>query len=330
VDEISFWKQKITQFFHDPPGKPFTGFPGAGGHKALSDRLFQTFKEHNRDRWKYFILSPDWAAAGADRPILTTPWGTKGVAPINVRWPNHPIITHPLATGYRLELLPSADASNPEITGAEEAPDRMTQLQEDQVDAAKELGDLLKDWSDPSELKQSFIRLWRRFREELIKRNSGEGKIIGDALWEEMPADTRTPDHSIWDHLKVTTALSFMNPHWMFKPKDWVEDRWNEGAQQPWFLRFSLGPTQAFISEARTSRDLWIGSFLLADLAWHAMASFVESYGPDCIVYPDLCGNPRADCWLFENFRDSLKNDANPSTFAAVLPNAFVVLLPRL
>ena len=34
--------------------------------------------------------------------------------------------------------------------------------------------------------------------------------LRGDLLWAEMPADTRCPDHSIWDHMRVTTALAFL------------------------------------------------------------------------------------------------------------------------
>jgi CRISPR-associated protein Cmr2 len=95
-------------------------------------------------------------------------------------------------------------------------------------------------------------------------------------------------------------------------------------------LRFALGPTQEFIEQSRTSRDLWISSFLLADFSWHAMQPFVERYGPDCIVYPDLRANPRADCWLFDSHQYALpENEKNPSTFAAVLPGVFVSLVPR-
>ncbi|MEZ5584380.1 MAG: type III-B CRISPR-associated protein Cas10/Cmr2 [Candidatus Competibacteraceae bacterium] len=97
-------------------------------------------------------------------------------------------------------------------------------------------------------------------------------------------------------------------------------------------LRFSIGPVQRFVEEARTTRDLWIRlrHFLLSDLIWHAMLPIVKRYGPDCIVYPDLRGNPLVDVWLNGENPQALPEYArNPSTFAAMLPNVFVALVPR-
>jgi CRISPR-associated protein len=97
-----------------------------------------------------------------------------------------------------------------------------------------------------------------------------------------MPADTRCPDHSIWDHLRVTTALAFLS----------CKIQNADDPRAPWLLRFSIGPVQRFIEKSRTTRDLWLSSFLLSDLIWHAMLPIIQRYGPDCIVYPDLQGNP--------------------------------------
>ena len=36
-------------------------------------------------------------------------------------------------------------------------------------------------------------------------------------------------------------------------------------------LHFSLGPVQGFVVQARRTRDLWAGSFLLSRLALEAM-----------------------------------------------------------
>lgn len=336
MDERQFWQQKIIQFFHDPPGKPFVGFLGAGKHTDLAKKLFDVFQTNNQKRLRYFIRTPDWASAGADRPLVSTP-RLKGVAPISVAWRkgDRSFITHPLAPGFRL-MLPVPPSTEVEPRDVEEGSPEEEEgahpwesLRAEQLAIAKKLGKDIGDWNDVAQIQKAYVKLWRRFRDDLVDRRIARSALAGDSLWEEMPSDTRCPDHSIWDHLKVTTALAFMKPHWMFKPVEWLEDRWDEGAREPWLLRMSLGPTQAFIAESRTSRDLWVSSFLLADLAWHAMEPFVEQYGPDCIVYPDLRGNPRADCWLYEHYRDALADEANPGTFAAVLPNAFVALIPR-
>jgi CRISPR-associated protein Cmr2 len=55
-------------------------------------------------------------------------------------------------------------------------------------------------------------------------------------------------------------------------------------------LSFSLGPVQDFIAAARTTRDLWTGSYLLSWLTAHAIAAIVDQGGE--ILSPDVSGNP--------------------------------------
>lgn len=51
-------------------------------------------------------------------------------------------------------------------------------------------------------------------------------------------------------------------------------------------LHFTLGPVQSFVAQARRTRDLWAGSFLLSWLAGHAMKVVVENGGE--ILVPDV------------------------------------------
>lgn len=44
-------------------------------------------------------------------------------------------------------------------------------------------------------------------------------------------------------------------------------------------LHFTLGPVQSFVEQARRTRDLWAGSFLLSYLAGHAMKAVIEGGG---------------------------------------------------
>jgi len=55
-------------------------------------------------------------------------------------------------------------------------------------------------------------------------------------------------------------------------------------------LHFTLGPVQGFVAQARRTRDLWAGSFLLSWLAGKAMAA-VEA-GGGTIVLPAVDGDP--------------------------------------
>lgn len=132
---------------------------------------------------------------------------------------------------------------------------------------------------------------------------------------------------------RVASALSFMNMPTSTKalPTALPAER------EPWLVQFSLSGIQSFIRTARTTRDLWIGSFLLSDLAFSAMLPIIEQYGPTAILYPDLRGNPRMDAWLDEAKPqwNALRKDLEPSlfgtdatSFAAVVPNSFVAVVP--
>lgn len=315
MDEFAFWQQKLIQFFHDPPGKPFASLPRAGGHTKVARQIFDAFQQHGEKRqWRYSYRVADWAASGADRPYLVSP-KQKGTSPLgSISWPTHPWITHPLAPNQRVRIPTSRrELAREDLFGTD---DFEIAFQE-QVDAVREIGALVDDWADANSLRAAFTILWRRLREDLL------GNSNGDPLWNVVPADSRCPDHSIWDHLKVVTALAFMKPHrWKDEPRD-------EGAQEPWMLRMTLGPVGKFIEQSRTTRDLWLSSFLLSDLAFAALSPFIETYGPDCVVYPDLFRNPRADSWLYRHHREALAPGADPCTFAAVLPESFVVLAPK-
>ncbi len=344
MDKTAFWQQKLIQFFHDPPAKPYFRYGRSKWFEALVQRIMgeedgnkllakKSLKGHKRIaaalyqaqsgmELKYTIGAPDWCAGGADRPLL---YARNRSDSVNVYWsePANRIIVHPLAEGYQLQVEPLL--GDDDLTRRELA----QSLLEAEMEVAADQDLPHPVWDDPEGLEVAFVTLWRRFRDELIaRRNPLDGRPGSDPLWEEMPADSRCPDHSIWDHLRVTTALAFLKPHRM-NERAWLDNQWSEGAREPWLLRFSIGPAQGFIAEARTGRDLWTGSMLLAELAWAAMQPFVERYGPDCILYPDLRANPRVDTWLYDAYPDALRPGANPSSFAAILPNAFVVLVPK-
>ena len=62
-------------------------------------------------------------------------------------------------------------------------------------------------------------------------------------LWRLLPADTRVPDHSIWSHLDIVSALAGA-----------MQDA--ELASAPALLSMSFGPVQGFIAQARSTSDL--------------------------------------------------------------------------
>jgi CRISPR-associated protein Cmr2 len=119
-----------------------------------------------------------------------------------------------------------------------------------------------------------FLFLWRFYPEIFPKIN-------------KHPADSRAPNHSIYDHLVQTSAIVSALPN-------------------PAFLLFTIGPVQSFISKARKTSDLWAGSYMLSYLIWESVKPLIEEFGPDIIIYPNLFGQPLVDRWLyFEIFKNS-------------------------
>jgi len=78
-------------------------------------------------------------------------------------------------------------------------------------------------------------------------------------------------------------------------------------------LHFTLGPVQGFIADARRTRDLWAGSFLLSWLSGHAMAALDEAGGK--IIFPEVAGDD-----LFEAIRNGRIGSA---PYVGSLPNRF-------
>lgn len=168
--------------------------------------------------------------------------------------------------------------------------------------------------------RRKLLACWR-FGPELAE-DEDFGKL--GELWKLLPADTRIPDHSIWDHLDLASAFAGA---FAADPKGEVA-----------LLALSIGPVQGFIAAARKMDDLWAGSHLLSRLSWEAMRPLCEALGPDAILFPRLRGIPQVDLWLRDRMElpDALfercewmkgGTDANP-LFSAALPNRFVAVVP--
>ena len=77
-------------------------------------------------------------------------------------------------------------------------------------------------------------------------------------------------------------------------------------------FHFTLGPVQAFVAQARRTRDFWAGSFLLSYLTAHAMKATQAQYGK--IVMPDISKDK-----LIERINEVAGDGPN----IASLPNVF-------
>ena len=125
-----------------------------------------------------------------------------------------------------------------------------------------------------------FFVLKKRLRQENISN-------IG-ALWDILPADTRMPDHSIWAHCALTSAIA--------------SSMSSDSNKEVSLSVFSITPVQAFISKARKLRDHWIGSVILSYLSFIGIKYVANKLGPDNIVYPSLQDQTLVEDWLLKDF----------------------------
>ncbi len=270
--------RKIKALLHDPPEKALIlGRTITGGHEGRAKELMEKLGLDGPIPEE--VKLADRIASAADRVNL------KGFP---TDWPENPLIVHPLS-GKHFPIQSLATVDHHRVMAS--VNDVFNTLREAYGDDREKL----------------YLALWRELLPLLQAKREEDG--MGQ-LWEVLPADTRVPDHSIWEHRRVTSAIAAALP-------------------KPAFLLFALGPVQSFIAAARKAQDLWAGSYLLSYLSWQAMKVVAEAWGPDAIIFPDLCGQPFSDLWLKEDkglkFTDAPSVDALSSP---TLPNRFLAILP--
>lgn len=340
----TLWHTKLHARLHDPAEKALVLLRDPEGHEGGTSRVLRRllgqqhldaanidpdnadvlhsvlFKNGIKSGIYKTVQRADWWAAAADRPqwpcqeiTVTTKKGDELTLKIadwaQVRWTKKPVLIHPL-TGKPFDL-----SQGSELAGLcdEDLDDLKSRSFEHFAGLVQRNGDDI-DWC------RTLLAFWR-FGPSL-REDEDNGKL--GVLWPLLPADTRVPDHSIWDHLDLTSAFAGAM----------AADPDGEVA----LLTIALGPVQSFIEAARSTSDLWAGSHLLARLAWEAIKPVCEALGPDAILFPRLRGVPQVDLWLRQDcglpeglFADCDwtrgATDAN-TLFSAALPNRFVAIVP--
>lgn len=342
MPDTPIWQTKVAARLHDPAEKALVLLRDPAGHEngtslALSRLLYSSplpqdaippdsasslafacfrsgipasIYRHIRraDHWAAAADRPQWPVQkitiekeGKQKEILAHPLEAQ------VEWTKSPVLIHPLS-GQQIDLTFLGE------TGVEAIKNRsfdhfVSLLEKLGAGRQQEL-----DW------RKIALALWR-FGPEILEPK--DSSVLGE-LWKILPADTRVPDHSIWDHLDLVSAFAgafAADPH-----------------HQAALLAVSIGPVQDFIAAARKTEDLWAGSHLLSRLAWETMRPLCEELGPDAILFPRLRGIPQVDVWLLEQMQlprewfesqpwRNERPDANP-LFSAALPNRFVAVVP--
>jgi len=125
--------------------------------------------------------------------------------------------------------------------------------------------------SQQERARLSFLFLWRFLTETFPWVNTH-------------PADSRAPNHSIYDHLVQTSAIAACID-----------------IDKPAFLIFYINPLfNLLLRKQEKLLIFWSGSYLLSYLIYKAIEVVMENYGPDHIIFPNLLGQPLVDKWLDE------------------------------
>jgi CRISPR-associated protein Cmr2 len=285
--DYTHWHAKLAAWTHDPAEKALVLLRDPAGHEwgTAADLREMLFAQRAiPDALSAVVRQADHWASAADRPQWPRD-AREGTYPAwaQVRFTEQPVLRHPLS-GEAFDLGKLSDV------GVEE-------IKELSLTHFRKLAGADQD------ARKRALAFWRFG--PVLREDSGLGEF-----WGLLPADTRVPDHTIWQHLDLTAAFAgalFADP---------------EG--NPALLTVSLGPVQDFIAQARTTSDLWAGSHLLSRIAWEAMKVVCDRFGPDAVLFPQL-GLPSE--WFEDEPWARAATDANP-LFAAALPNRFVALVP--
>lgn len=183
------------------------------------------------------------------------------------------------------------------------------------------LAELKKDLPEEDKYRWIFNYLFFAYNKMLRKENIGG---LG-ALWDILPADTRMPDHPMWHHFGMTSAIYSS-----------LERNDDDSKENLSLVVYSITPVQDFIGKARKLRDYWTGSVLLSYLAFTGITAVMEELGPDHILYPSLQNQALVEQWLekknasFKDFLkekdENLKNLNKSSQSIASFPNKFVFI----
>jgi len=299
--EKDVWYYKLYAWLHDPAEKALILMRGVGTHEEGTVAAMRTlcFGEAS-DEWAEAVArrADHWAAA-ADRPQYPKPKDFRRQGAEAPFW-REPELVHPLA-GDRLPLQEMYVDTRKAIEAASF----------ERLKALVTKGDEHSALSTVDDRKQAFLRLWR-FGPEAAPEALG-------LVWQLLPADSRVPDHSIWDHLSLTSAFAGILGQ----------------KKTPALLMVSLGPVQGFIEKGKSTTDLWAGSHMLSVFTWVAMQPVVETFGPDAIILPSLRGLPLLDLWLEEQgvaLDEKLANALHLDTennplFKASIPNRFTAIV---
>ena len=330
-----FWQAKIWGLLHDPALKALHDNSGRGGNSFWRDLVvMQDWVQNGWDpeaksgkAWKHIHLA-DYIASASDR-------GAVGSLTDPINYGDQGLETHHLLSAEPRKF--KLDNSIHQKLMQPKRGDFLANLE----------GTLLPpEIQAETDARKVFWWLWRCFPVATCRAFDNDQSLL------LMPAETRLPDSSIWDHASITAALAGALTGPNLTPQDL--ERWNSNSEKelPHLVSFTFTPIQELIKASRKMRDFWAGSWILHYLSARVCWSLAWKYGPDSVLYPSLFQQPLIDHWLLNGlpnsdfkgwakdkngqdsvFKEYIDSPQEPELQAGLLtagfPNVIVMLLPE-
>ncbi len=253
----NYWQNKIAAWMNESPIKVFD----IARRNEIAEYIRSVFAGLDFAADEQLIVTADHIASGLTRAALPPDDGKL----------NEIVLKHPLVKGKSI----SFDISSSSVDELKECVKK--QIEED-------LAHLTVDGDPEKKAQRIFNYLFFALNKQLRKNNVGN---LG-AFWDILPADTRMPDHPMWHHFGLTSAI-----YSSLERNDSTDQKENLC-----MVVYSITPVQDFIGKARKLRDYWTGSVLLSYLAFTGITCIVEELGPDHILYPSLHNQALMEEWL--------------------------------
>jgi CRISPR-associated protein Cmr2 len=303
------WKRKLAAYLHDPPSKSLA----AADDKEAATTLYRQ-AGFDDDESTLFAKAADSSASAADR----FPFPDSQMTGLSGRFDGvGSVFHHPLGPPDGVVEGVTLPFTGPFMTN-----DAARKTEQSEQPVTAHFGTLPPDESDPygQRWRARFFAHWRLWQKFASER---------DYRFAFLPADARLPDHTVWNHMQVVSALQTC-----------ADGVGKDGVIKAAFLNLQLGPVQDFIAQARSIRDLWSGSYLLSWLMATGLKALTAEVGPDVVIYPSLRNQPlfdlqwRGELWNQVRMHQRAKtvwenlHHANEDLLTPNLPNVFFALVP--
>jgi CRISPR-associated protein Cmr2 len=307
-----YWVNKIIAYFHDPIDKVLK----IRGHENRARKIVEKIIGFETSEGDNFWKIADGVAAGFERGFVPS-YEKDEQKNGSIDFINNPIITHP--TSAKLDDKKGA------YLNIDLSKIKLDELNESYLKIIDDLFSFnikpeIKDDKERSYKNKflSFLLAHVALRFQLAENEDTLG-----AFWHRIPADSRFPDHSIWQHNALVSAINSSMSNEL-------------NCSNVGILAFSISPVQSFISKARKLRDFWTGSVILSYLAFEGIIWIIENLGCDHIIYPSLIDQPLILKYVEEKYFEYTNQKLNGDSGISVLPrdksiasfpNKFVALI---